>query len=128
MRDRVLATGLLVAVWFLSGCGTNPTATLVLTPGPVRTATLALKTITPVLPPPTRASNVAEVTLRWDAGTNITDVDDVTELAVRLREKTGIMGAYGDEIQITVVYDPEQTTPEKIRGILKDLGFPAKLP
>lgn len=71
---------------------------------------------------------MAEVTFRWDVGTNITDVDDVTELTVRLKDRPGIQGAFGDEIQITVSYDPAVTTPEKIRGILADLGFPVKPP
>jgi hypothetical protein len=58
----------------------------------------------------------------------ITDVDDVTELSVRLQSHPGIKGAYGDEFQITVVYDLQQTTPEQIRRVLADMGFPTQAP
>ncbi len=131
MRDSVLVLCLLLLVWLASGCGTNPTPSLpsaTLAPSPVQAATLSLRTVTPTLPSPTRSSNSAEVTFRWDVGTIITDVDDVTELAVRLMERPGILGAYGDELLITVVYDPQQTTPERILRVLDDLGFPAKKP
>ncbi len=131
MRDSVLVLCLLLVVWLVSGCGTNRTPSLpsaTLAPSPVQAATHSLGTVTPTLPSPTRSSNSAEVIFRWDVGTIITDVDDVTELAVRLKERPGILGAYGDELLITVVYDPQQTTPERILRVLDDLGFPAKKP
>jgi hypothetical protein len=110
----------------------SPSATSAL--GPIQTPTRvsvtipAPRTITPILPPATRLPNQAEITLRWDEGTVITDVDDVTELGVRLQSHPGIKGAYGDEFQITVVYDRQQTAPEQIRDILAEMGFPTRAP
>jgi hypothetical protein len=135
MRALIPIFVLLLVFSFLSACGPSPVvppANSTLTPLAARSAipsqTLALRTITPTLPVPTRLANTTEVTFRWDVGTVITDVDDVTELAVRLRETPGILGAYGDEIQITVVYDPQTMTPDKILQILSNRGFPAKKP
>lgn len=136
MRYSFLLSGLAPLMWLLAACSpssTNlPSATrqdiIINTPSPIQTTGLQLKTLTPVLPPPTRSNDSVEITFRWDVGTNITDVDDVTELSVRLRDRPGIMGAYGDEIQITVVYDPQKTTPENIARVLSDMGFPVKKP
>lgn len=136
MRGIGTLSSFLIGGCILAGCGMIPAATSpneiqqtpALSPRSERTVTVAIKTLTPVAPPPTQTLNSAEVTFRWDLGTIITDVDDVTELAVRLRDRSGIIGAYGDEIQITVVYDPQQTAPEKIERVLADLGFPVKKP
>lgn len=135
MRDRAIFFCLMLSLNLISACGPNPTSTpsiatrvATLAISPASSTSVLLRTVTPVSPAPTRSQGVAEVTFRWDLGTNITDVDDVTELAVRLKDRPGILGAFGDEIQITVSYDPQLTTPEKISRILADLGFPVKKP
>lgn len=112
MSYSSLLLGMPLIVWLLAACSTSSTAKLpsatrqdaiLNKPSPIGTIAIQLKTLTPVLPVPTRSIHSAEIAFCWDVGTIITDVDDVTELAVRLRDRPRIMGAYGDEIQITVV-------------------------
>jgi len=137
MSHSICFSSFTLLVWLLTACSAGSTSnvpsptqqnTLSNTPTPIQTTAVQLKTLTPALPIPTRSINSAEITYRWDVGVIITDVDDVTELAVRLGNRPGIVGAYGSEIQITVVYDPQKTTPENIAQILADMGFPVKKP
>lgn len=76
----------------------------------------------------TRNPARAEVTLRWDAGALISDVDDVFAIVTRLKNTPGILDGFGDESSITVVYDPQQMNVDKIRRLLLDMGFPTKSP
>ena len=55
-----------------------------------------------------------ELVLRWTGGAHIADVDDVMDIGLRLQAYPGIIGSYGDEIQITVTYDPTKTNPDAI--------------
>ncbi len=137
MRESATFFSLLIVACLLSGCGTSSSATpsgatLVATPVrtsiPAQTSTLTLRVITPTLPVSTQAPNRAEVIFRWDAGVVIADIDDISDLAIHLRDRPGIVDAFGDEIQITVIYDSQLTTPEKIRQILADMGFPTRKP
>lgn len=66
--------------------------------------------------------------LRWDAGAIISDVDDVSDMVTHLKNNPGIVGGFGDEAAITIIYDPRQVTVERIRRILADMGFPTKSP
>ena len=79
---------------------------------------------------PTASRNPAhaEVILRWDAGAIISDIDDVTDMVTHLRNTPGIIDGFGDESQITILYDPQLTTVEKIRRTLQDMGFPTRSP
>ena len=95
---------------------TAPTASVPQT-SPARTAT-----------PTGNPAAAAEVTLRWEAGTNVGDIDDVTDIINHLKEKPGIAGGYGDELQIVVAYDPQKITVDQIRRLLSDMGFPTKAP
>jgi hypothetical protein len=63
------------------------------------------------------------VVLRWTGGHHIADVDDVSEIVTRLQAYPGIIGGYGDEIQITITYDPARTNPDAIQRVLSDFGY-----
>lgn len=64
--------------------------------------------------------------LRWAPGVIIADIDDVSDMVVMLKHHPGIVGGFGDETQITVLYDPQVTTPDVIRRHLADMGFPTR--
>lgn len=96
---------------------TAPTASVPQT-SPARTAAAT----------PSRNPGSAEVTLRWEAGTNVGDIDDVTDIINHLKEKPGIEGGYGDELQIVIAYDAQKINVEQIRRLLSDMGFPTKAP
>ena len=128
----LIAAGLLILSGAFLGCGTNPGNAATATPVPLPSATtirlvtpLPTRTIT-LTPTPAPAGTatpvIAEVTLRWD-GALIADVDDVLDIVLHLKQHPGIEGGTGDEIQITVRYNPRLVTPEEIRRILEDLGF-----
>lgn len=79
-------------------------------------------------PTATRNPAHAEVILRWDAGAIISDVDDVSDMVVHLKNTPGVIDGFGDEAQITILYDPQQVTVERIRRALADMGFPTRSP
>lgn len=131
MRNAVaLAGALLVA------CGTSaPTsASPTLTPAagrsqaPASATAPAARTSTAPAATPTRPPGSAEVTLRWDTGAIIADVDDVSDIVTRLKNTPGIVGGFGDETQITILYDAQRITPERIQRVLADMGFPTRRP
>jgi hypothetical protein len=101
-----------------------PTVTALRTASPAASpaATRASPTVVPV-PSGARRS---EVILRWAAGVNIADIDDVSEIIIQLKNFPGIFGGFGDETQITVVYDAQLTTPDVIRRHLADMGYPTR--
>jgi len=66
------------------------------------------------------------VILRWDAGAIISDVDDVSDMVTHLKNTPGIIDGFGDEAEITILYDPQQVTVERIRRILEEMGFPTR--
>ncbi len=76
----------------------------------------------------TRQPGVAEVILRWDAGAIIADVDDVSDMVTHLKNTPGIVDGFGDETQITLLYEPQRITVERIRQALADMGFPTVKP
>lgn len=96
---------------------------------PAATASPSTSTPPPA-PSPTSAPNAAraEVLLRWAPGTNISDIDDITDLMTHLKSTPGIHDGFGDENQITIVYDPQLITVEKIRGLLEEMSFPTLPP
>lgn len=81
-------------------------------------------------PSPTSAPNAAraEVLLRFAPGANISDIDDITDLMTHLKSNPGIHDGFGDEGQITIVYDPRLITVEKIRALLEEMSYPTLPP
>ena len=138
-RKRRLCSCLLLLSLGLAACGASPAATL----RPAATATLVPSlglpspttpaffaphpTFTPA-PTATKSASLAELVLRWEAGAMISDVDDVSAIATRLRDTPGIVDGFGDEIQITITYDPQKIAPEAIQRKLADLGYPTRRP
>ena len=122
MRKAVALVGAL-----LVACGTSASPSL--SPAPTPAAQTPPATATPTTPartsPPVATRNPAnaEVLLRWAPGVNISDIDDVSDIITHLKNTPGIVDGFGDEAQITILYDPQRITPEKIRGILADMGF-----
>lgn len=127
MRGAVALIGVL-----LLSCG--PAAAPSATPAPTAVAqssqtpaaTAPPSTSTP--PPassPTSAPNAAraEVLLRFAPGTNIADVDDITDIVAHLKSSPGIHDGFGDEGQITIVYDPRLITVERIRTLLEEMSY-----
>jgi len=120
MRRAVALAGAL-----LLACG--PSAAPSATPAP----TLAVQTQTPATtapassPSPAATANPtrAEVLLKFAPGTNIADVDDVYDMLTHLKSSPGIHDGFGNELEITVVYDPRQITVEKIRALLEEMGY-----
>ena len=121
----------------LVGCGTSasPSPGPAVSPGAETPPPAAAPTTAP--PPPTspgRAATAtrnpahAEVVLRWDAGAIISDVDDVSDMVTHLKNTPGIIDGFGDEAEITILYDPQQVTVERIRRLLTDMGFPTRSP
>jgi hypothetical protein len=64
------------------------------------------------------------VLLKFAPGTNIADIDDVYDMITHLKNTPGIIDGFGDEGQITVVYDPRLINPEGIRRLLAEMGYP----
>ena len=122
MRRAVALVGAL-----LMACSTSasPSPSPALTPA-AQTPPAAATPPTPAprTSPPvaTRPAN-AEVLLRWAPGVNISDIDDVSDIITHLKNNPGIVDGFGDEAQITILYDPQRITPEAIRRILADMGF-----
>lgn len=132
VQNRVLLLGLLLCCYVgIAGCVASPagvpTATLTAvrssTSAPTRSATLTRSPSRVV----TATRVLAEITLRWD-GAIIADADDVHDIVLHLKNTPGIIDGTGDEIQITIRYDPQIITPEKIQRVLADLGFPTRRP
>ena len=84
----------------------------------------------PTAPPPTAtaASGRADVLLTFAPGTNIADVDDITDIVSHLKATPGIHDGFGDESQITIVYDPRLITVERIRRLLEEMSYPTLPP
>ncbi len=136
MRNRAALVGALFLHWIVAACGTNPSPSL----SPTLTATTQrVQTPAPATAPAPRTSTtpaatatkspaVAEVILRWDAGAIIADIDDVSAIVTQLRNTPGVIDGFGDEIQITILYDPQRITPDAIQRKLADLGYPTRKP
>lgn len=125
MRNVVALVGAL-----LVACSTSASPSPAPTSAPTQTApgTAAPTTAAPRTSPPVATQNPgrADVVLRWAPGTNISDIDDVYDMISHLKNTPGILDGFGDESQITVVYNPQLVTPEQIRRLLADMGFPTQ--
>jgi len=123
MRKAVALVGaLLIACSTSASPSPNPALTpAAQTPPAAATPpTPAPRTSPPVA---TRNPANAELLLRWAPGVNISDIDDVSDIVTHLKNNPGIVDGFGDEAQITILYDPQRITPEAIRRILADMGF-----
>jgi hypothetical protein len=123
MRKVVALLGALVLA---CGPGAAPSVSPAPTPAaqssgtPVATAPASTTAPPAATPSPVRA----EVLLRFAPGTNISDIDDVYDMITHLKNTPGILDGFGDENQITVVYDPRQVTVEHIRRLLEEMSYP----
>jgi hypothetical protein len=122
--QRVVA---LVGVLLVAcGPGAAPSVTTAPTPAVQASQTLAATapaSTTAPTPTATTASARAEVLLRFAPGTNIADVDDITDIVTHLKNTPGILDGFGDEGQITIVYDPRQITVDRIRVLLEEMSY-----
>jgi len=125
---------------FLVACGTgasslspapslSPAGTAVAQTSPASPQTTAPARTSPGrTPTASRNPAHAEVYLRWDAGAIISDVDDVLDIVTHLKNTPGIVDGFGNEAEITIIYDPQLITVERIRRALTDMGFPTRSP
>jgi len=76
-------------------------------------------------PTPTATATAAraEILLRFAPGTNISDIDDITDIISHLKNNPGIIDGFGDEGQITIAYDPRLITVERIRVLLEEMSY-----
>ena len=102
MRRVVALVGLL-----LVACGPGAAPSVTTAPTPADTA----------------AAGRAEVLLKFAPGTNIADVDDITDIVTHLKNNPGIFDGFGDEGQITIVYDPRLITVDRIRVLLEEMSY-----
>jgi len=58
----------------------------------------------------------------------ISDVDDVSDIITHLKNIPGIVDGFGNEAEITILYDPQLITVDRIRHTLEDMGFPTRSP
>jgi len=127
LRNAVALVGVLLLA---CGSGAGPSPSPVATPAaqssqtPVATAPAS----TTAPPAATTASARADVLLRFAPGTNIADVDDITDMVSHLKNTAGIHDGFGDESQITIVYDPQLITVERIRRLLEEMSYPTLPP
>lgn len=83
-----------------------------------------LATVTSALAP----STVEDVRFTWaPGGVPPSDSDDVDAIVLELRDHAGILGGRGNEIAITVEYDPTIITVEEIQEILRSMGHPVEV-
>ena len=127
MRRAVALVGaLLLSCGPAAAPSVTPAPTSVVQSSPTPAATRPASTSTPSsAPSPTSAPNAAraEVLLRFAPGTNIADIDDITDMVLHLKSTPGIHDGFGDEGQITIVYDPRLITVEKIRALLEEMSY-----
>jgi hypothetical protein len=136
---------LLMSLTFLVGCGgqaTIPVTVIRMTAtGPAITATPAPPTATaaspaePSTPQPEPPTAAAEPTLS-EAGTRVTfrfvttlsTVEEVGDIRDLLHDTEGILAVTGDEISITIAYDPAILTVDQVMAIMAQIGYPVNPP
>jgi len=128
MRKVVAVVGaLLLACGQAAAPSVSPAPTPAAQSSGTPAATAPASTTAPT-PTATSAPARAEVLLRFAPGTNIADIDDITDMVLHLKSTPGIHDGFGDEGQITIVYDPRQITVEKIRSLLEEMSYPTLPP
>lgn len=92
------------------------------------TAPTAPPVATPTAAPAETPAPRAEVYFEWAAGgVRPADSDDVDPIVLDLMSREGILSGHGNEIGITIVYNPELITIEEIQGIFKSIGHPVEV-
>lgn len=122
------AVALMGALLIACGQGAAPTVTPTLVQSSAAPATTAPASTSAPSAIATSNPTRAEVFLRFAPGTNISDVDDIYDMLTHLKNTPGIHDGFGNEIEITVVYDPRLITVEKIRALLEEMSFPTLPP
>ena len=128
MRNAFALVG---ALLLTCGPGAAPSVSPAPTPAAQSSQTpaaTALTSTTAPTPTATAAPERAEVLLRFAPGTNIADIDDITDMVLHLKSTPGIHDGFGDEGQITIVYDPRLITVERIRRLLEEMSYPTLPP
>jgi hypothetical protein len=123
MRRAVAVVG---ALLLACGPGAAPSVSPAPTPAAQSSGTPAATgraSTTAPAPAATPSATRAEVLLRFAPGTNIADVDDITDMVTHLKSTPGIHDGFGDESQITIVFDPRQVTVEQIRRLLEEMSY-----
>lgn len=140
----------LLVLLFVSGCGgaetqtTEPAVidpTAVPTEAPIADPTDVPPTVAPTEAPtevPTEAPTAAptntsvpseEVYFEWaPGGVRPSDSDDVDGIVLDIIEEEGILNGFGNEIGITVVYNPALITVEELMELFDGIGHPVALP
>jgi len=86
-------------------------------------------TATPIPEPTATPEPREEVYFVWgEGGVHPSDSDDVDVIILDLKQQDGILGGGGNEIGITVSYNPTIITVEEIQEVLKSIGHPVDLP
>lgn len=118
MRTAVALVGALILA---CGPGSTPAAT----PAPTLAApsSQAPAATAAASPAATATSARVDVLLKFAPGTNIADVDDITDIVAHLKNTPGIHDGFGDEGQITIVYDPRLINVERIRALLEEMSY-----
>lgn len=130
----------LLAIVVVAGCGgggaaapTSAPATAVPTAAPTEAPT-AVPTEAPTeapaaVPTDTPApQSEANVKFRWSPAGNLpADSDDVDDIVREVRGRhEGIVNGYGNEIGLTIIYNPTLITVEEVAAILDDIGHPVE--
>ncbi|HJW50211.1 MAG TPA: hypothetical protein VJ726_12420 [Candidatus Limnocylindria bacterium] len=111
------------ALLMACGPGSTPAATPAPTVAAPSSQTPAATATAAASPAATATSARVDVLLKFAPGTNIADVDDITDIVLHLKSTPGIHDGFGDEGQITIVYDPRLVTVEKIRALLEEMSY-----
>lgn len=85
-------------------------------------------TQTPPAAPVNTPPPLEEVRLVWaPGGVPPSDSDDVDGIVLEIKRHDGIMDGRGNEIEITVMYDPTIITLEEIQAIFRSIGHPVEV-
>lgn len=129
---------MLLGIVALAGCGrgeadtpasasptAGPTETPVATPTVAPTAT---PTEAPTATPTNTPRPQAQVYFEWAAGgVRPADSDDVDAIVLDVTRHEGIVDGSGNEIGITIKYDPTLIDVEEIQDVFKSIGHPVEV-
>jgi hypothetical protein len=108
---------------------TEPTETPVATPTAAPTVTpTATPTEAPTAAPTETPRPQAQVYFEWAAGgVRPADSDDVDGIVLDLLGREGIVDGFGNEIGITIKYDPTLIEVEELQDVFKSIGHPVEV-
>lgn len=125
VSSKIFRVFILLVSLFLVGCGSTIDAAPLPSPSALPSAPPSIRTPTSTPRPSLTATPtpvLSTLVLRWKNAL-IADVDDVSEIVLRLKDTPGIIDGVGDEQQISILYDPARITPEEIQHTLANMGF-----